>query len=251
MYIALKFSYDGRKFNGYARQPQLKTVEGEIIKALIKNGFIEDTAVSNFRSASRTDKGVSALGNVVAFNTDASRKNIFQMLKNDLDDILVYGIKKVEPNFYPRYAKQRRYRYYLKNKNIYYDKLIAAASSFAGEYNFSNFAKLEDFKEPVRTIDNIIINNQNDFVIMDFYAQTFLWNQIRRMISAIEKTGIGKIEKEEIIEALHNPNKKVDFGLAPAEPLILMDIIYDFEFEYDKKLRNSLDKFEESIVSSL
>ena len=251
MHVALKFAYDGRNFNGYARQPQLKTVEGEIIKALIKNGFIEDTTESSFRSASRTDKGVSALGNVVTFNTNASKKNLFEMLKNDLQHIQVYGFKDVETKFYPRYAKQRRYRYYLKNKDFDFEKLIAAASSFAGEYDFSNFAKIEEFKDPVRTIDNIIVNNQDDFIVMDFYAQTFLWNQIRRIVSAIEKIGIGKIEKEQLIEALHNPSKKVDFGLAPAEPLILIDILYDFEFEYDNNLRNSLDNFEKLIVSSL
>ena len=63
--------------------------------------------------------------------------------------------------------------------------------------------------------------------------------------------GTGKIEKEEIIEALHNPNKRVDFGLAPAEPLILRDILYDFEFDYDKNYMNLLMDFEKSIVSSL
>lgn len=250
MRIALKFAYDGRKFHGYARQPQLKTIEGEIIKSLIKHGFIEDTKESCIRSASRTDKGVSALGNVIAFNTDSFKERIFQKMKEDLTDILVYGIKDVEPDFYPRYAKRRMYRYYLKNENLEIDKVLSAAVSFAGEYNFSNFARIEEFKDPVRTIDNIIVTNQDDFLIMDFYAQTFLWNQVRRIVSAIQKMGIGKIEKEQIIEALHNPNKKVDFGLAPAETLILRDIVYDFEFEYDTKLLNSLKDFEKNIVSS-
>lgn len=251
MRIALKFAYDGRKFHGYARQPQLKTVEGEIIKTLVKHGFIEDTKESCVKSASRTDKGVSALSNVIAFNTDSSKEHIFQELKDDLTDILVYGIKDVEPDFYPRYAKQRTYRYYLKkNKNLEIDKVLSATASFAGEYNFSNFARMEEFKDPVRTIDNIIVTDQDDFLIIDFYAQTFLWNQVRKIVSAIQKMGVGKIEKEQIIEALHNPNKKVDFGLAPAEPLILRDAVYDFEFECDKKLMGSLEDFEKNIVSS-
>ncbi|UCD14323.1 MAG: tRNA pseudouridine(38-40) synthase TruA [Thermoplasmatales archaeon] len=250
MRIAVKFAYDGRKFHGYARQPQLKTIEGEIIKILVKNGFIEDTTESCFRSASRTDKGVSALGNVVAFNTDAYKERIFQELKNDLANILVYGIKDVEPDFYPRYAKQRTYRYYLKNEDFKLEKALSAVASFAGEYNFSNFARLEEFKDPVRTIDNIIICEQDDFLIIDFYAQTFLWNQVRRIVSAIHKMAIGKLEKEQIIEALHNPNKKVDFGLAPSEPLILKDIVYDFEFDYGKEFLDSLKDFEKNIVTS-
>ncbi|MCX6667696.1 MAG: hypothetical protein NTV74_05605, partial [Euryarchaeota archaeon] len=92
---------------------------------------------------------------------------------------------------------------------------------------------------------------QDDFFIIDFYAQTFLWHQIRRVVSALEKAISGKLEKEQIIDALANPDKKVDFGLAPAEPLILREIIYDFEFEYDKKLLSRLSFLEKNVVSSL
>ena len=78
MYIAIKFAYDGRNFYGYARQPKLKTVEGELIKSLIKKEIIENTKKSCFRSASRTDKGVSAIGSVVSFETDHSKKYIME-----------------------------------------------------------------------------------------------------------------------------------------------------------------------------
>jgi len=50
---------------------------------------------------------------------------------------------------------------------------------------------------------------------------------------------------------LENPNKKVDFGLAPAEPLILKDIVYDFKFEYEEKSLDRLNKLEDSIIRSL
>ena len=235
MRIAIKFAYEGKQYQGYARQPQLKTVEGEIIKALIKQGFIEDTKESYFRFASRTDKGVSALGNVIAFNTKASKRSIIKELNDELTDMLFYGIKDVDQDFFPRYAQYRIYRYYLKNMNLKMDKILSAAGAFTGTYNFSNFAKLEKFKDPIRTINNIIVTNQGKFLILDFYAQTFLWHQVRRIVSAIQKMNLGKIEKEQIIEALHNPNKKFDFGLSPAEPLILKDILYDLDFEYVAK----------------
>lgn len=251
MRTAVKFAYDGRNFHGYACQPQLKTIEGEIIKSLIKHGFVEDTEQSCFRSASRTDKGVSALCNVIAFNTDASKTRILQALSDDFTDIVFYGITDVEPAFSPRYAKQRSYRYYLKKDKLNVELVITAASSFTGEHNFSNFARLEEVKDPVRTINNIIVTEEDEFLIIDFYAQTFLWHQIRRIVSAIQKMGIGKIKKEQIIEALYNPTKKVDFGLAPAEPLILKDIIYDFEFEYDKTQMDKLDSIERKIATSL
>jgi tRNA pseudouridine38-40 synthase len=249
MRVAVKFAYDGRKFNGYARQPGLKTVEGEIITTLLEKGFIEDVKDSCFRSASRTDKNASALGNVFAFNTEYSEENVLRGLKNSLKNILVYGVRHVEPSFYPRHAKHRIYRYYLRKND--FEKTLQAASLFTGKHDFSNFAKLEEFKNPVRTIDNITITPTDNFLVIDFYAQTFLWNQIRRIVSAMEKIRKGLIEKKQIIDALQNPDEKVDFGLAPAEPLILKDIIYNFEFKYIENFSKRLDDFEKKIVSTL
>ena len=122
MRIAIKFAYDGRAFHGYARQPKLKTVEGDIVDSLFNNGFIKDPKKSVFRSASRTDKGVSALGNVVAFNTDVSKKQIIKDLFNENPSIIFYGIKEVNQDFYPIYAKLRQYRYYLTSNNFDIDQ---------------------------------------------------------------------------------------------------------------------------------
>lgn len=249
MRLAIKLAYDGRKFHGYARQPHLKTVEDEIINAMIKHRFIEDVAESHFRSASRTDKGVSALGNVVAFNTNASKKDILKDSSNELTDILLYGIKEVETDFNPRYAVSRQYSYYLNIKNLDVEKLISSSVIFTGEHNFSNFARVESFKNPVRSIDNIVFTHGENFLVIDFYAQTFLWNQIRRIISALEKIGRGELTEKQLKFALFNPNEKVDFGLAPAKPLILRNVSYGFEFEHDKKLMRKLDDFEKKIIN--
>lgn len=251
MRIAIKFAYDGRRLSGYARQPNLKTVEGELIHALIEHSFIKDIKNSNFRSASRTDKGVSALGNVVAFDVDFSKKKNLQELNKDLSDIFVYGIKKVKSDFYPRHAKLRSYRYYLKNNGLDFNEILSASAIFAGEHDFSNFARVEAFKNPVRVIDDIIVVKDDDYIILDFFAQTFLWHQIRRIVSALEKVGQGKLEKEQIMEALKNPNEKVDFGLALPEPLILKDIVYNFEFEYLNISNKYLNNFEKGIITTL
>ena len=250
MRIAIKFAYDGRAFHGYARQPKLKTVEGEIINSLLKNSLIEDSKKSMFRSASRTDKGVSALGNVVAFNTDVNKKHIINDLFDENLSIIYYGIKEVNNDFYPRYAKLRQYRYYLSSNNLDIEKIINASECFTGKHNFSNFAKLESFKNPIRKIDNIVFEFENDFIVIDFFAQTFLWNQIRRIISALLKIGNGKLEKKQIYKALENPDIKVDFGLAPAEPLILKDIFYDFKFEVNKNQKHKADRLEKDIINN-
>jgi len=251
MRIALKFSYDGGVFHGYARQPNLKTVEGEIIEKITKNNIIEDLKTSIFRTASRTDKGVSAAGNVIAFNTKHFEKKMLDELNKENDCILFYSYKIVDDDFYPRYARLRQYRYYLDVKNLDAEKIIHALSFFTGEHDFSNFARVETGKNPIKTVDNIIYFFNDDFLIVDFFAQTFLWNQIRRIISAVEKIGCGKIKEEEIINALNNPKKIVDLGIAPPEPLILKDVFYEFEFENHIKYFKKLIELENKIVSNI
>ena len=251
MRIALKFAYDGSNFHGYARQPSFKTVEEELIKAFIKHGFIEDTKECVLRSASRTDKHVSVFGNVIAFNTSASKREILEKLSDEFKDIVVFGAIDVKTDFIPRYAKYRNYRYFLNVKDLDVGKIISTSSAFTGEHNFSNFARIEPFKDPVRIIDNIVFSENESYLLIDFYAQTFLWNQIRRIISALEKVGRGKLEKENIVEALCNPDKLFDFGLAPAEYLILKDVVYDFDFRCSKKLLIKLEDLKKRILKKI
>jgi tRNA pseudouridine38-40 synthase len=207
--------------------------------------------MSCFRTASRTDRGVSALGNVCAFDTTLSKDTIFTLLTKDAPDVFIYGVQPVEPGFYPRHAKRREYRYYLRTTGLDVERVLSAAGLFTGEHNFQNFARVEPLKNPVRTIDNIVLYEKQDFLILDFYAQTFLWNQIRRIVSALEKRGKGVLSNEQIRAALEYPERKVDFQMAAPEPLILKDVVYDFLFEYVKDYKKNLQSFENRIVALL
>ncbi len=250
MRVAVQCAYDGRRFHGFARQPQLRTVEGDLILALIQNGFIEDTKQSNFRAASRTDKGVSALGNMISFDTERSPHRIYEALQQGLQDIVIFGVFPVDDDFFPRYARMRWYRYYLPVGNLDVDKVVSTAAVFAGEHNFSNFARMQEFKDPVRSIDNIVITHADAFVLFDFFAQTFLWQQIRRIVAAIQKVATGKLEKDEVVQALHNIEQTVDFGVAKPEYLLLMNVFYDRVFDESDEVQELRDQFEYELISS-
>jgi tRNA pseudouridine38-40 synthase len=251
MRVALKFAYDGKNFSGYARQPGQRTIEQELLDMLIKRKIVSDANTSCFRTASRTDRGVSALGNVCAFDTACSKEKIISQLKEDASDVFIYGVQSVEPGFYPRHATRREYRYYLKRNDLDGDAILSAAGLFTGEHNFQNFARVEPLKNPVRTISNIVLSEKKEFFVLDFYGQTFLWNQIRRIVSALEKRGKGVLSNEQIHAALEHPEPKVDFQMAAPEPLILKDVVYDFSFEYVKDYKKNLQGFENRIVASL
>jgi tRNA pseudouridine38-40 synthase len=251
MRVAIKFAYDGRDFSGYARQPGQRTVEQTLLDMLQGQRIFDDARTSCFRTASRTDRGVSALGNVCAFDTTLSKDIIFSGLTKEESEIVVYGIKEVPPGFYPRHAQRREYRYYLRRFGLDAEKVLAAAGLFTGEHNFQNFARVEPSKNPVRTLDTIVVSETQDFLILDFYAQTFLWNQIRRIVSALAKAGNDTLSLNAIREAVEHPEKKVDYQLVAPEPLFLKDVVYDFSFEYMKGYKTKLRKFEEKIVTSL
>ena len=251
MRVALKVAYDGESFHGYARQPKLKTVEGDIIDSLIKTSYIENPKDAVFRSASRTDKGVSSFGNVVAFNTEKNIKNLLKECNEELDDIIIFGIKEVDVDFYPRFAKQRVYQYYLKKHNFKLQAILSTVKLFIGMHNFSNFARIEPFKDPERTIEDIKLVESSDFYILEFYAQTYLWHQIRRTISAIIKVEIGKISQKDIKNALNCPEERVDFGLADSAPLILNDVLYDFSFIKNDKWEKKKEEMKENLINRI
>lgn len=248
MRFAIKIAYDGTKFYGYARQPNLETVEGEIIKTCLEEKIFNDIREACIRSASRTDKGVSALCNIIVFNSNKSIDEILPDIACNLKYIIPYGIAEVDKNFNPRYAKLRHYRYYLPKKDREIDRIKEGINLFLGKHDFTNFARIEDKKNPIRKIENICIIEDEDFIVFDFYAQSFLWHQIRRIISAVLKMEKGFISRESIVGALEKPYIKVDYSVVPAEPLILMDIKYDnISFKEYPVLSRSRKRVEEKV----
>lgn len=253
MRYALKFAYYGKGFHGFARQPNMLTVEGEIIRVLKENNIIASAKDAVFRSASRTDKGVSAFGNVVAFNA-VKKMNADDLggLNRSLKNIYFYGIKEVDDGFYPRFARMRWYRYYMNGRNVDKNKFLRAAVLFTGTHDFSNFARVEIHRNPVRRIENIVVEwFEDNIVAVNFYAQSFLWQQVRRIVAAMEKVGRGVLDERMVEDALMHPEKKVDFGVANAELLVLVDVLYGFEFEVNEKVFGCLKEIERRIVESL
>lgn len=224
MRVAIKIGYDGSHFDGFAMQPGKKTVEGEIIKRLKRTSIIEGRKEARFQYAARTDKGVSAFGNVIAFNCKGNAIRVMRGLKN----IWLFGYAEVDEKFNPRYCRTKIYRYYLPAKTIDIRKIKEAARLFVGEHDFSYFARI-DARNPVRRIDRIDVIKKEHIIKIDFEAPSFLWNQIRRIVAALMKYAEGEINIDDIIDALEK-RRRINFGVAPAENLVLLDVRYDFDF---------------------
>lgn len=233
--VALKIAYLGTEYYGFQRQPDLPTVEGEMLSALKEVGVVDDINKCGFGVAGRTDRGVHALGNVITFLTEE------EVIINQINDALpksirVLGQAKVPLRFKARYALNRHYRYLLPlipgDFPLDFDKMVEASKLFKGTHDFSNFSKKSE-RNPVRTIDKIKLTEEQDLIQFDVVGESFLWNMVRKMVSILQMVGRGELPAE-IIDELFNPNKDLCIMPMPPEGLILMDITYSgIEFHED------------------
>lgn len=261
---ALKIGYIGTNFHGFQRQPDLRTVEEELIYHLRKLDYIDDLKKSRFRIAGRTDAGVHSLGNVISFQSEKDVR--VNEINNSLpDDIQILASAPVRYAFKPRYAQMRQYRYMLF-QDLDIDKLRECAEIFKGTHNFTNFTKRFQ-KTTTRTIDDIKVTNvdledyhKREFpnlhdtispIFIDIYGESFLWNMVRKMMRVFVDVAIGEMTLDEVQDLLNPPQDapRANIKVMEAEYLILMDIQYDgIKFRYDDY---ACERFKRDLVDSL
>ena len=261
---ALKIGYIGTNFHGFQRQPDLRTVEEELIYHLRKLNYIGDLKKSRFRIAGRTDAGVHSLGNVISFQSE-KEVQVNEINHSLPDDIQILAKAPVRYGFKPRYAKQRHYRYILFD-DVDVIKLNRVADVFKGTHNFNNFTKRFQ-KTSTRTIDDIRIVkvDLNDYhkrefpnlhdtlspIFVDIYGESFLWNMVRKMMRVFVDFSLDKINLDQV-KSLLNPSEdscRACIKVMPADYLILMDIeYYGIKFRYDEY---ACERFRRYLVDSL
>ncbi len=232
MRYALKVYYDGGGFYGSQIQPDKRTVEGELLRALREFGI----KPGGFQGAARTDRGVSALGNVYAFDSD--REPIPKAVNNFLPgDIRVLGSAVVDEGFHPRReAREKVYRYFLLDKGYDLEKMRRAASIYRGVHSFHNYCR-KDNRSTVRRLSSVTLEKKGGALVLTFMGESFLWEMVRRLVTALRLAG----RREVSIKALRQSLKEgveMMFPPSPPEGLVLWRIVYDFSFreeEYSRK----------------
>jgi tRNA pseudouridine38-40 synthase len=225
--IAIKFAYDGTLFHGFQRQPNMITVEGELVKALTKVGAIKSMNECGYRSSSRTDTGVSALGNIISIRTPFEIDGLCSAVNSKMEGIWAYSAVEVADAFNPRAAKQRWYRYHLTKANQDLGLMHEIAERFVGVHDFSGHAR-KSKRNPMRKIDSIDLSDAGAFHAIDFRAESFLWNMIRRIVWMMNEGSRGRAPLDSL--GPEPKRKPVRIGLARPEFLILMDIDCGIEF---------------------
>ncbi len=237
----LRVAYDGTDFCGWQLQPEKRTVEDELNKA-ISEITGEDVKVIG---ASRTDSGVHGMGNVAVFDSETPipPEKIMYALNTVLpDDVSVMESGEVPADFHPRHCdsvKTYEYRIYvsrvnnpLKRRNAFRcpvsldaDKMNAGAKYLEGEHDFKSFCCVRTQAETtVRTIYSAEVFKDGEDYVIRVKGAGFLYNMVRIIAGSLMEIGMGKYEPEHIKEVLEKCDRQFAGPTATPEGLTLIGI---------------------------
>ncbi|MFW6017680.1 MAG: tRNA pseudouridine(38-40) synthase TruA [Halapricum sp.] len=237
---AFRIAYDGRPFHGFQRQPDVSTVADTLLAALreLDVPFEGDTP-PDYAAAGRTDAGVSALAQTVAFEAPE------WLSPAALDSTLPASIRAwahadAPDGFHATHdAVERGYTYHLYAPDVDRARAQRGAELLAGEHDFHNLTP--DETGTVRDL-TVEVERHGPFLAVSFRADGFARQLVRRLVALLESFARGAADRERIERVLDPEPLDGPEGVAPAppEPLVLTDVVYPaLSFRIDENAAES------------
>lgn len=236
--VALRIGYFGDRFKGSQYQPDVTTVQGEIEAALHRLNWGRERA-HPLEMSSRTDAGVSARANLGVFDlpanvwADIGAKGVVLAINDQLGEgVAVAAACHVEDGVRIRGAHGRGYLYRLQGMRAWPDGGVDVATFarwcalFEGEHDFTNFSRPEPSRSPIRLIYRCRpwVDHSGKVIGFSVEGESFVWNQVRRIASALCRLASGEASEAEVRQALDEPAQPIDLGLAPSKWLVLWNV---------------------------
>ncbi len=242
----LTVEYDGTPYCGWQRQDGQPSVQAALEAALQK---FTQTDVTVF-AAGRTDTGVHGLGQVVHIDLDDkwTWQEVFKAANACLrmadEPVAIVAAELVPPEFDARFsAIKRHYRYVIINRpqQLTVERNMAwwvsrhldetamhkAAQLLVGHHDFTTFRSAHcQSKSPVKTLDSLDVRREENRVIIEASARSFLHNQIRSFVGSLKLVGDGKWQAGDLKAALEARDRKACGPVAPPQGLYLVQVDY-------------------------
>lgn len=253
--VRLDLGYDGSAFHGWAAQPGLRTVQGELEAAVAVLLRCPAEAVS-LTVGGRTDAGVHARGQVAHLDLDTDQlsrlmsgedgaRRLNGALRRFASDITIHRITKVPSAFDARFsALRRRYEYRVRDARARRDPLTArftvdvpraldlqvmrrASESLLGLDDFTSFCKAREGATAVRTLLDFSWRETEDGAYAArIEADAFCHSMVRALIGGVTAVGSGRIDAAQLLEIKEARQRSNRFAVMPAHGLSLEEIVY-------------------------
>ena len=247
MRFSSKVAYDGTDFAGFQKQANARTVQGELEAALER--VCERRII--VAGAGRTDTGVHATGQVIAFEADWPHE-LNQLVRainvNLPDDVAVRELQACAADFHPRFSAKsrtyeysaftsetrdplrRRYAWHLDRQGVPdVARMNEAAQMLIGSHDFAAFGSApsgRDDETTVRELHRAEWMQTGEALTFVIEANAFLYRMVRRIVMALIRVGQAQIGPAELREVLESKDAQRIKGLAPACGLCLVDVKY-------------------------
>jgi tRNA pseudouridine38-40 synthase len=245
MRVRAVVAYDGTDYSGFQRQVNAPTVQATLEAALAQ---VTQEAIT-ILAAGRTDAGVHAAGQVIAFDT------VWRHSLNDLQralnavlpaDIVVRKVGEAASDFHPRYsACSRCYQYTVYNAPVRWplvrryslyvsapldvEAMQRAARTLIGERDFATFGQPPQGKVTVRRVSVAVWRGEPPWLTFDIEANAFLYRMVRSIVGTLLQVGRGESGVEEFAALLASCDRSQAGPTAPPQGLCLMEVKYPFD----------------------
>lgn len=245
----LDIGYDGTDFSGWARQPDRRTVQGELESWLPR--VLRSPDPIPLTVAGRTDAGVHARGQVAHIDLPADldpRPDLVRRLSRVLDpDIVVHRVTPVPDSFDARFsALWRRYVYRLWDadsdpdplsrrqvvavrEHLDLDRLNTAGGSLLGLRDFAPFCKRREGATTIRTLTDCRARRLDDdcaTICLTVRADAFCHSMVRSLVGALTAVASGRRDQDWLDEVAAATGRASSVLVMPAAGLTLEEVGY-------------------------
>ena len=244
MRLRLDLSYDGTDFRGWATQPGLRTVQGEVESAIATILRLDEPV--RLTCAGRTDAGVHARGQVAHVDLDdvdpvALERRLRRLLPRDVQ---LRGLSVAPDGFDARFAAlERRYVYRICDapagpdplrrativrvgRRLDVEAMNAAADLLVGQHDFAAFCKRREGATTIRTLLELRVVRDGDLVETTVRADAFCHSMVRALMGALVAVGESRCEPRWAGEVLTGATRDARVTVMPAHGLVLEEVVY-------------------------
>lgn len=254
MRVRLDIGYEGTAFHGWARQDDVRTVQGELERGL------ELILGSKHRItvAGRTDAGVHARGQVAHIDVpDDTDLGLMKFRLNRLldDDLRVHQVTATRSDFDARFsALERHYTYRIADDTfdpLYRNHIVdwprtldveamnRAATLVLGEHDFASFCKPREGATTIRELKELNSTRDGAVISTQVRADAFCHSMVRALMGALVAIGEGKHDPSWMRDILDAKQRSPLVKVMPAHGLVLERVTYPEESEFASRAAES------------